>query len=139
MNDFKLDTNPKTKSGFEIPDNYFETFSDRLMQNIAKESNEPKVISFYARNKNWIYSAAAILVISFTLPVMNFFNTTSDAISNVEVENYLANHSTITDDDIVNLLDKEDIQKIAIETPINNLTTDDMMAQNVDIESYLTN
>lgn len=139
MNDFKLDTNPKMKSGFEIPVDYFETFSDRLMQNLPFESEEPKVISFYAKNKNWIYSAAAVLVISFTIPIMNLFNTSSDAISNVEVETYLANNSTLTDDDIVNLLDKEDIQKLAIETPINNLTTDDMMAQNIDIESYLTN
>lgn len=139
MNDFKLDTNPKMKSGFEIPVDYFETFSDRLRQNLPFESEEPKVISFYAKNKNWIYSAAAVLVISFTIPVMNLFNTSSDAISNVEVETYLANNSTLTDDDIVNLLDKEDIQKLATETPINNLTTDDIMAQNIDIESYLTN
>lgn len=139
MNDFKLDTNPKTKSGFETPENYFETFSDRLMQNMPIESEEPKVISFYARHKNWIYSAAAILVISLSIPVMNQFTATSDAVSNVEVENYLAYHSTLTDDDIVNLLDSEDVQKLAIETPIENLSADDIMAENVDIESYLTN
>lgn len=136
MNDFKLDTNPKIKSGFEIPEDYFDTFSTRLMENMPKE---PKVISFYDRNKSWIYSAAAILVLAFTIPVMNQFSTNSDVVSNMEVENYLANHSTITDDDIVNLLDKEDIDKIALETPISTLTTDDMMSQNIDIESYLTN
>ena len=136
MNDFKLDTNPKMKSGFEIPEDYFDTFSSRLMENMPKE---PKVISLYDRNKSWIYSAAAILVLAFTIPVMNQFSTNSDVVSNVEVENYLANHSTITDDDIVNLLDKEDIDKIALETPISTLTTDDMMSQNIDIESYLTN
>lgn len=136
MNDFKLDTNPKMKSGFKIPEDYFDTFSSRLMENMPKE---PKVISFYDRNKSWIYSAAAILVLAFTIPVMNQFSTNSDVVSNVEVENYLANHSTITDDDIVNLLDKEDIDKIALKTPISNLTTDDMMSQNIDIESYLTN
>ncbi len=137
MNDFKLDTHPKISSGFKVPDNYFDTFSERLMENMPKQ--EPKVISFYARNRSWFYSAAAILVIAFTIPVMNQFTTSSDVISNVEVENYLANHSTITDDDIVNLLDTEDIEKLAVETPIDNLTADDIMSQNVDVESYLTN
>lgn len=136
MKDFKLDTHAKITSGFEVPDNYFETFSERLMANIP---SEPKVISFYARPKNWLYSAAAILVITVTIPVMNQFYSTSTGVSNVDVENYLANHSTLTDDDVVDLLDASDIEKIAIETPINDLTTEDLMSQNVDVESYLTN
>ena len=136
MNDFKLDSDPKLTSGFEIPDNYFETFSDRLMENIPKE---PKVISFYARHKSWMYSAAAILVIAFTIPVMNMFNTTTQAVSNVEIENYLANRSTITDDDIVNLLDADDIAELSKDASIENLTADDIMSQNIDVESYLTN
>jgi hypothetical protein len=136
MNDFKLNTNPKIASGFTTPENYFDDFSERLMGKLPIQ--EPKVISFYARNRNWIYSAAAILVIAFTIPVINLSQANSEVAYNAEVENYITTHSTITDDDIVNLLDYEDIAKLKSETTID-LTQEDILSENPDIENYIYN
>jgi hypothetical protein len=137
MNDFKLDTNPKIASGFSAPDDYFDNFSARLMGKLPAQ--EPKVISFYSRHKSWIYSAAAILVIAFTIPIMNLSQGNADVILNTEVENYITNRSTITDDDLVNLLDEEDIAKLKTETTIDGLTTEDVLSENSDIENYILN
>ena len=43
MKEFKLDNNPKISPGFSVPENYFENFSSKLLQELPK--NEPKVIS----------------------------------------------------------------------------------------------
>ena len=103
MNDFKLENNAKITSGFVTPENYFDDFSEKLMAKLPAQ--EPKVISFYARNRSWIYSAAAILVIAFTIPVMNLWNEKPEVAYHTEVENYITNQSTITNDDLVELLE----------------------------------
>ena len=110
MNDFKLDNEPKIKSGFQIPENYFDTFSEKVMNQLPKE--EPKVVSLWDRNKRWIYSAAAVLVLSLTIPLANQFQSTSTEVATTEtneIENYLAYHASLSDEEIIKLLDKEDI------------------------------
>ena len=137
MKDFKLNTHPKINSGFEIPEGYFDNFSSELMKIIP--DNEVKVISFYARNKNWIFTVAAILVITITIPVMNHFNNTNDAVYNKEIENYLTSRGSFNDDEIVNLLNEEDIAKLKINTPIDANVTEDILSENANIEEYITN
>lgn len=136
MNDFNINTNPKITSGFTTPDNYFENFNDRLMGKLP--THEPKVISFYAKNRNWFYSAAAILVIAFTIPVMNLWKTDTEISYTSEIENYITNHSTITDDDLVNLLDEEDIAKLKSETSID-VSQEDILSENTNVEEYILN
>ncbi|HSN47919.1 MAG TPA: hypothetical protein VLR29_04080, partial [Flavobacterium sp.] len=67
MKTFKLDTTPKIESGFKTPENYFDTFSAKVMQQIPNQ--EPKIISLFSKNKSWIYAAAAVLVLALTLPI----------------------------------------------------------------------
>lgn len=137
MNDFKIETNPKIATGFKTPDNYFDDFSSRLLAKLPVE--DAKVISFYGRNKNWFYSAAAILVIAFTIPIMNIFNENTDENFNTEVEYYISNHSTITDDDIVNLLDDDDIATLKQETSLDDATLENAILEDSNIENYITN
>lgn len=137
MNDFKIDTIPKISPGFRTPDHYFDNFSSRLLGKLPIE--EPKVISFYARNKNWIYSAAAILIIAFTIPVMNAVNSNYEANYNEALENYIINHSTITDDDILNLLDNDDIDKLKQENLLDDATLENAILEDANSENYITN
>ncbi len=137
MYDFKIETNPKIATGFKTPDNYFDNFSSRLLAKLAVE--EPKVISFYGRNKNWFYSVAAILVIAFTILVMNIFNENADEDYNTELEYYISNHSTITDDDIINLLDDGDIANLKQETSLDDATLENAILEDSNIENYITN
>jgi hypothetical protein len=137
MNDFKLNTNEKITSGFKIPDNYFDSFSEKVMQQLPKE--EPKVISFYARNKKILFSAAAVLVIALSISLVFKIQSKEQEVSSDDVENYLVYHTTLSDDDIVNLLEQEDIENIKVSNPIENEAIEDVLSNNSELEQYITN
>ena len=137
MKDFKLETNEKINTGFKVPENYFESFSVRVMQQLPKE--EVKVISFYNRNKRWIYSAAAVLIIALTIPTIYQIQNKQQEISTNDVESYIVNHSTISDDDIVNLLEQDDIDKIKTDVSVENDAIEEVLTNNTELEQYITN
>lgn len=137
MKNFKLDTHKKIEAGFTTPDFYFEDFSKKILEQLPKE--EPKVISFWARNKNWMYSAAAILVVSLSIPVMNLINSNSEESKVAEIENYLTYHSNLTDDEIVEYLDESDLKNIDLESTLETETIEQVLYDEVDLEHQITN
>lgn len=138
MKTFKIDNDPKIESGFIIPENYFDTFSARLMEKLPKE--EPKIIPLYAKRRTWIYAAAAILVMALTIPIVytNFYNR-SQEIDQTTLENYISYHSTVSDTDLVNLLDEKDIKKISIDLNIDDQLIENELSQSDNIEHYILN
>ena len=138
MKTFKLDNEPKIESGFKTPENYFDTFSARVMQQLPKE--EPKTISLFSKRKSWIYAAAAILVLALTLPVVytNFYRS-SPEIDEATLENYISYNTSISDTDLVNHLDEKDIQKIDIGMNIEDKTIENELSENKNLEHYLLN
>lgn len=138
MKTFKLDNEPKIESGFKTPENYFDDFSARVMQQLPKE--ETKIISIFSKRKTWIYAAAAILVLAMTIPVVynNFYSRTSE-IDEVTLENYIRYHSTVNATDLVNLLDEKDIQKINVELNIEDIAIENELSTESDLEQYLLN
>ncbi len=140
MNDFKLDNEPKIKSGFQIPENYFDTFSEKVMNQLPTE--EPKVVSLWDRNKRWIYSVAAVLVLSLTIPLANQFQSTSTEVATTEtneIENYLAYHASLSDEEIIKLLDKEDIAEIDISNSLDEEALKQALHEDSNTEYYITN
>jgi hypothetical protein len=106
MKNFNLESEPKIESGFVIPENYFDDFSERLMAKVNE--SEPKVIPFYKRQKVWLGAAAAVLIIGISTPILKskFMNTqeiTSD---------YLAYETNISTEDIVEHLTDDDLLAI---------------------------
>ena len=65
MNDFKINSDHKIESGFKIPEDYFENFSEKVLLRINKP--EPKVVTLFYKRKTWISSVAAVLVISLSV------------------------------------------------------------------------
>ena len=137
MNEFKLDNEPKITSGFTIPDNYFADFSEKVLLQLPKD--EPKEISIWVKNRKWLYAVAAILVISVSIPFIITSQNNTDQASNAAIENYLSYHSTLTDDDIVELLDKEDIEKLDISSDLEDQDVEDLLSGNTNLEQYITN
>lgn len=137
MKTFKLDNEPKIETGFTVPEHYFEDFSAKMMQQLPK--NEPKVISIFARKKTWMYAAAAIMVLALSLPIYNNYFSHSSEIDETTLENYITYHSTVSDADLVNLLDEQDIQKISIDLDIEDITIENELSQNKNLEQYLLN
>lgn len=137
MKTFKLDNEPKIETGFTVPENYFEDFSAKMMQQLPK--NEPKVISIFTKKKNWMYAVAAILLLALSIPIYNNFNSNSTEIDDTTLENYITYHSTVSDADLVNLLDEQDIQKISVDLDIEDITIENELSQNKNLEQYLLN
>jgi len=137
MHEFKLDNHPKINSGFTVPDNYFSDFSEKVLLQLP--TAEPKVISIWAKNKKWLYTAAAVLVVSMSIPFIYISQNDSDEASNAAIENYLSYHSTITDDDILELLDHEDIENINISSDLEDKDVEELLTGNANLEQYITN
>lgn len=134
MSDFNLD-NKKITTGFTTPDSYFADFSKKMLQQLPAE--ELKVISFWARNRNWIYTSAAVLVVSLSIPTMNWMNNDPDEIQSAEIENYLTYHSNISDEEIAEYLDESDIDNIEIESNIENATIEQALYDQTDLEQII--
>ena len=137
MKTFKLDNEPKLKTGFTVPENYFEDFSARMMQQLPH--NEPKVVSIYARKKTWFYAAAAILILAMSIPLYTNYYSHSSEIEDATLENYIAYQTTVSDTDLVSLLDDQDIQKISVDLCIEDLTIENELSHNNNLEQYLLN
>ena len=137
MKTFNIENEPKIKTGFTIPENYFEDFSEKMRQQLPEK--ESKVISLFARSKTWMYAAAAVVVLGLTVPLYNLFNSQSTEIDDTTLENYITYHSNVSDVDLVNLLDEKDIQKMNVDYNIEDNTIENELLTNKNLEQYLLN
>jgi hypothetical protein len=136
MNDFRLDNEPKIKSGFQIPENYFETFSEKVMLQLPEQ--EPKVISIFQRRRTWIMAVAAVLVIALSIPIYNNLSTGSTEVDVVTLENYITEQSTINQYDLISVLEADDIENIKIDSNLEDKTIEDILTSNSNLEQIIT-
>ncbi|MFN8325925.1 hypothetical protein [Flavobacterium sp.] len=134
MKPFKLDEQ-KIESGFKVPDGYFEKLTSDINAKLA--TNEPKVVSIFSRKKVIYYAVAAVLVLALSIPLFNYYNSTT-SLTQEEVEDYIALQSGITEDDLVNALDKEDIEKLKIDLKIEDKVLEETLVNELNIEEYIT-
>ncbi len=137
MKEINLETNKKITTGFQIPEGYFDDFSEKILEELPQK--ETKTISFYARNKMWIYTAAAVLVVTLSLPLAYQLEGNHEQPSAAEIENYLTQQSPISEDEIVNLLEQEDINKLKITNSISKADLEEELYLNTELEKYITN
>lgn len=137
MKTFKLENEPKIKSGFIIPESYLEHFSEKVMAQLLEE--DPKVISLFLRRKSWIYIAATLIGLGLIIPIYNNFNSHSSEINEVILENYIVNKSDISETELASLLDGEDIQKMSIGLDLEDKSIENELSINTNLEQYITN
>ena len=137
MKILKLENEPKIATGFTVPENYFENFSTKMKQQLPEK--ESKVISLFTRRKTWNYAAAAIFVMALSIPIYNNYYNNSTEIDEVTLENYIAYHTTVSDADLVNLLDEKDIQKMSVGYTIDDKVIENELSTNNNLEQYLLN
>lgn len=135
MKDFKVDSKQKIDSGFKIPEDYFENFSEKVLLKINKP--EPKVISFFYGRKTWIASFAAVLVISLSVTLFTKIAEKSYE-EKLTLGNYISNQSEISQYDFVALLDTKDIEKIKIDLKLDDEKIEEVLSNSSEIENYLT-
>lgn len=126
MKNIDLNTN-KINSGFKTPDDYFEKFEARILDKIPVQ--EPKVVSLFQRKQFWISGIAAVLVLAIAVPsYLNSVNTIT--LDNSNIETYLSYQSNITNFDLIENLDGNDIIELENSLLVNSKE---------DIETYLLN
>ena len=135
MTQFNLDKHPKIGSGFKTPDDYFEDFQIKIHEKLPEK--EVKVIS--VSRKSWIYAASAVLVVGLTIPIYNMMKQPTITLDNTAIENYIAFHSTISDEDFAELLDEKDIEQIKVDSPIEDKAIEDLLSTNSNLEEYIIN
>jgi flagellar basal body-associated protein FliL len=135
MKTFKLENQPKIESGFKTPENYFENFSAKIMQQLPE--NEPKVISLFQKRKIILMAVAAILVVAMMIPIYTLFSTNSKELDESTLENYITYQSSMNQYDLISELEAEDINRIKTTIPLEDETIEDILTTNSDTERLI--
>lgn len=135
MKNFNLGNEPKITSGFTTPDGYFDTFSEKVLAQLPKQ--EPKVISIFSSKKVWYFAAAAVLILMLSIPLFTKYSTQQEEIDSATLENYIAYQSNISEEEIVNLLEQDDLDKMKLDFNIDDAAIEDALKSNSNLEQYL--
>lgn len=136
MKAFKLENEPKILSGFKTPENYFDTISAKVLQQINEE--EVKVIPIYKRKKTITLIAAAVVGIALMIPVINNYNATSKELDEATLETYLSYQSNLNQYDLIRELDTKDIEKLNKNVALEQETLEDILSSNPNIENLIS-
>lgn len=137
MKAFKLENEPKIQTGFKTPDHYFDTLSAKVLQQI-NDKKEVKVIPIYKRKKVLSLVAAAAVVITLTIPIINNYNATSRELDEATLEAYLSYQSNLNQYDLAKELDSKDIDKLGKNVALEQETLEDILSSNPNIENLIS-
>ena len=138
MKRFDLEHNKEIKSGFKVPENYFEQFEAKMMAQIPVEK-ETKVVSLFYRKQVWISAIAAVFLLAIAIPV--YFNMASE--SNLDastIENYLAQQQNVGITELSKHLTDEDITALEKNLSLNESNPDaveDYLSESENLEYYI--
>ena len=135
MKDFRLDIEPRITSGFTIPTGYFDAFSNNILEKLPKQ--EKKTLSIFIFQKAWYFAAAAMLILLLSVPFYYKFHNKIEEVDTTTLENYLASQSTLSEDEIVELLENEEVEKMKVDFNIKNNEIEDILKSNTNLEQYI--
>ncbi|HEU4497455.1 MAG TPA: hypothetical protein VFR70_10420 [Flavobacterium sp.] len=136
MKPFNLENRPKIESGFKVPDGFFETFSKEVLSKTA--AVEKPAVPLFKKRRNWLFASAAVLAVGIMIPLASRYATKDQAIDDAEVEHYLAYQSGISQYDLINMLDDEDIEAIEADLDVDDAVLETVLSENSNLENYLT-
>lgn len=110
MKNFDIDSKSKISSGFQVPEGYFDSLPAQVMLKI-QQPERPAIQLFNNKFKAFL-AAASIIIIGLLLTQFNFATPTT---SSDDIENYIAYQTSITQYDLVNILDENDIENMKID------------------------
>ncbi len=138
MKKFKLDNEPKIKSGFKAPDDYFSNLTDTVLQKLPQQ--ETKVVPLYRKKPVWL-SAVAVFIMLIGVSLFLKLNTTTVQPDAATIENYLVYQSSISEYDLYQKLDATDIQELEQSIAVNNVSNEaieDYISTQSNYDIYLT-
>ena len=138
MKQFDLENNKEIKSGFKVPENYFEQFEAKMMKQISKEK-KTKVVSLFYRKQVWISAIAAVLLLAIAIPI--YFNMAKE--NNLDagtIEVYLSQQQGIGITELSKHLTDEDIAELENNLSINEANSDaveDYLSESENLDYYI--
>lgn len=138
MKPFDLENKNEIKSGFKVPENYFEQFEAKMMAQIPVEK-ETKVVSLFYRKQVWISAIAAVFLLAIAIPV--YFNMASE--SNLDastIENYLAQQQSVGITELSKHLTDDDIVALEKNLSLNESNSDaveDYLSESENLDYYI--
>ena len=138
MKQFDLENNKEIKSGFKVPENYFEQFEAKMMAQIPVEK-ETKVVSLFYRKQVWISAIAAVLLLAIAIPI--YFNMAKE--NNLDagtIEVYLSQQQGIGITELSKHLTDEDIAELENNLSINEANSDaveDYLSESENLDYYI--
>ncbi|RXR32648.1 hypothetical protein EQG68_07410 [Flavobacterium piscinae] len=135
MNPIDLHKQPKIKSGFKVPESYFEELESRISAQLAIE--EPKVIQLNPNRKYWFSAIAAVVVLAVSIPLYQNWKVNSTTLDDESIEQYLSYHPTIYTEDIISHLDESDLISLQEQQSLETETIEKYLLENKTIEQYL--
>jgi hypothetical protein len=136
MKEFKLENESKITTGFKTPENYFNDFPTKVLNQINE--GEVKVIPIYKRKKVLAMLAAAVVFIALMIPIVNNYNNTSKDLDANTLETYLAYQSNLNQYDLINQLDTKDIESLNNNVALEQETLEDILSSNPNIENLIS-
>lgn len=136
MKTFKLNNETKITSGFRTPENYFENFSDNVLNQL--QEREVKIIPIYKRKKVYAMLAAAVIFVAFMIPIVNNYNITSKDLDQNTLETYLAYQSNLNQYDLVNALDTKDIDELGQNVALEKEILEDILTSNPNLLNLIS-
>ena len=130
-----LSNRSKITTGFTVPEGYFDTFPEELSALLPKP--ETKVVRFSSFKKRWYFAAASMVVGLLSLTFYHYYSNSTEEIDSVVLESYLANHVALNEDDLVNLFDEQDLEKMKLELNLVDEDLKEALENTPNIEQYL--
>lgn len=138
MKPFELKNKNKIKPGFKVPENYFEQFEAKMMEQIQVK-NETKIVSIFYRKQLWISAIAAVFLLAIAIPV--YFNMANkNNLDATTIEMYLSQQQGINITELSKHLTDEDI--VALEQNLslsekNSYATEEYLLETENLDYYI--
>lgn len=136
MKTFKLENQPKIKSGFQAPEHYFDDFSVKVLEQI--KDREVKVVPMYRRKIVISLLAAAVVIIALMTPFINNYNNVTVELDEKALETYLAYQANLNQYDLLRELDNADMQGISESMGLEDEILEDILSSNPNIENLIS-
>lgn len=136
MKKFNLENIPKTTSGFIVPDNYFEDFSNKVLSQLPDETN--RVIPLYKQKSKLLMAVAAILIIGLFIPIFKQLSKPAEELDLTTLENHLSYQTNINQYDLISELDEDDLNKLGATIQLKDDIIEEHLSTNSDLERLLS-
>jgi len=135
MKPINLNNHPKIKSGFTVPEGYFESFSAELLTQI--KDTDRKVVPIKSRVFIRL-SAAATIILFLGVGAYFYFFTKSEIDYTDQIELYLSANPEITTHDIISYMDYSDVSSLEAKHNLQAEDIEGFFIENYIVEDILT-